>query len=155
MKKLILLTLLTTTILFASINNNFNKEIIKNIINEYKYKLPVYQTDTITLIGIYSPNDNTIVLEYLLDFEVLSNNIEKYNIMNKETINIEKYLLSKKTKKSFINNKFRRHLNKCNLTVDGKSIFSQNLTMYFRYYLDSIFYGEFKLNKKKCEKYIN
>lgn len=149
------------TILFSlafsnpnEVRSNFNKSFINQTIGQYQYKIPVYQNETTSLIGIYSPNNETIILEYLLDFDVLRNNVEIYNQSSKNQIkNIKKYFFDKSIIKGFTKQKLKSHLNKCNVMHRSKPVFSQGLVMIFRYYMDDEFYTEFKLNQKICENY--
>jgi hypothetical protein len=157
MKKIFFISLFLFNSLFASHtiidnHNSFNKSIINHILSQYKYKLPVFQDETTSLIGVYSHNSNSIILEYYLDFDVLKNNILLYNENSDKPIkDVIKYLWSGPVKKDFKKNKMIRHLNKCNITRNGKSIFSQGLVMYLRYYLNDRFYEEIIFNENICK----
>jgi hypothetical protein len=148
---IIISTIFIQNLKAESLTSKFNQSIIKDIKENYQYRIPLYLDDLISLIGVFSPNQNKIVLEYLIDYNEIKTQIEEYNLTAKNKIkNIDKYLFSEKVIKQFKKDKIAKHINKCFMTKNGKNYFSQNLVMTFRYYLKDKFYTEFSLNKKIC-----
>ncbi len=136
----------------AQKDNYYNERYIKKSLNTYLYRIPVVIDDLVTLIGLYTPKKNVLILEYMIEEKEVLKNIEHYNEDKKDEKikNPFDYIYTEEMKKQFLETRYSADKEKCFQLFEGKNIFHNDLIIKFNYYMGTEFYTSYKLSKEKC-----